>query len=97
MVLRMLADVMGEDVLQSGLQNYLQTHKYSTASHWDVWSGLTEVCEDEGIPGWHGFLNVTELMAPYSLQSSYPVINVHTGKTGITFSQERFNGELYEG
>ncbi|RCN33631.1 peptidase family M1 [Ancylostoma caninum] len=91
MVLRMLADVIGEDVLQSGLQNYLQTHKYSTASHWDVWSGLTEICEDEGIPGWHGFLNVTELMEPYSLQSSYPVINVHAGKTGITFSQERFN------
>ncbi|EYC35907.1 hypothetical protein Y032_0960g3219 [Ancylostoma ceylanicum] len=91
MLLRMLADTIDEEVLRSGLQNYLRAHQYSTASHWDLWSGLTEVSNDAGVRGWHGPLNVTELMEPYALQSSFPVINVHAGKTGISFSQERFN------
>lgn len=49
---------------------------------------------DAKVHGWYGLLNVTELMQPYCLQPSYPLINVHGGKAGLSYSQERFNGEL---
>ncbi|KIH59256.1 hypothetical protein ANCDUO_10516 [Ancylostoma duodenale] len=90
-LLRMLSDVMGPEVLQAGVQHHLKSHEYGVASHVDLFESLTDAAFKANVKGWCGPLNVSHLMEPYSHQTSFPLVNVHFDKNGLTLSQERYN------
>ncbi|KAK6759651.1 hypothetical protein RB195_021310 [Necator americanus] len=93
---RMLSDVMGSEVLRNGFQRYLRTHQYSTASHRDLFSSLTEATEEAGVYGWCGLLNVTHFMDSYVHQTGFPLINVSVDEDGLNLSQEPFTEKTNE-
>ncbi|EPB77398.1 peptidase family M1 [Ancylostoma ceylanicum] len=90
-LIRMLNDVLGEDVLWDGLSSYLTRYSNGNADHKDLWKCLTDASMKANVPGWCGPLNVTEMMDPYSHKTGFPVVNVHMSKEGrLTLTQEPF-------
>ena len=42
-MLRMFEEILGEEVLESAIQEYLEEHDFSTVVTDDLWEELTEV------------------------------------------------------
>ena len=86
-VLRMLEHFLGAETFRVGLNRYLSRHQYGNARTRDLWDALGEA---SGQP-------VAEIMDTWITQTGYPVVDVHTTRTGrgveLTGSQGRF---LYE-
>jgi aminopeptidase N len=93
-MLRMFGEILGEEVLQSALQEYLEEHDFSTADTDDLWEELTEEAEEEGITNPDGSpLDFKEKFDPWVLQPGFPLIrairNYETEE--LTVSQRHFN------
>lgn len=89
-VIRMLHSYIGDDAFRKGLHNYLEKYKYSNAVTEELWEKLSEASQKP----------VGELMALWTGQTGYPVLNVSkridaNNHTIIKISQERFfsNGD----
>ncbi|PAV58360.1 hypothetical protein WR25_00687 [Diploscapter pachys] len=75
-MLRMTQDVLGEDVMREGLQNYVQKFQYSNALHPDLFDEFDKVSQKYNIKDWCGnTLNVTHFLEPYFHQSNFPLIS----------------------
>lgn len=81
-VIRMLANYLGEEDFQKGLQFYLKKHSYSNAQTEDLWESLEEV---SGKP-------VAKVMKNWTAKGGHPVINVKIKdqKSKIELTQNRF-------
>ncbi|KAK6292344.1 hypothetical protein J4Q44_G00369280 [Coregonus suidteri] len=87
-LIRMLANVMGQQVFQRGLNDYLMTHMYSNAGRDDLWNKLTEAMQKEGKD-----INIKEVMDCWTLQMGYPVVTIsknHSLDRSVTITQEHF-------
>ncbi|KAK6759653.1 hypothetical protein RB195_021311 [Necator americanus] len=91
-LLRMLSDVLGQEVFQDGIREYIKSHEYGTASHLDLYTSLTEAAARAKVKGCCSYnINVTDLMEPFSHQEGFPLINVHYDKFFYELSQEPYN------
>jgi len=79
-VIRMIAEYLGERDFQKGLSLYLKRHSYGNAETKDLWQALEEV---SGKP-------VGKIMADWTKQSGYPILSVHKTGKGFEFNQSRF-------
>src|SRR3989344_1648077 len=79
-VIRMIAEYLGERDFQKGLSLYLKRHSYGNAETKDLWQDLEEV---SGKP-------VGKIMADWTKQSGYPILSVHKTGKGFEFNQSRF-------
>uniref|UniRef100_A0A674CTV1 Aminopeptidase n=3 Tax=Salmo trutta TaxID=8032 RepID=A0A674CTV1_SALTR len=87
-LIRMLANVMGQQVFQRGLNDYLMTHMYSNAGRDDLWNKLTEAMQKEGKD-----INIKEVMDCWTLQMGYPVVTISKNYSldhSVTITQEHF-------
>ncbi|XP_061577195.1 alanyl (membrane) aminopeptidase-like b [Cololabis saira] len=72
LVLRMLADVVTEDVFKKGIRNYLETFQGGNTDTDDLWDSIQEVRRDSYIT------DTRALMKPWTEQTGYPVITINT-------------------
>lgn len=79
-VLRMLAQMLGEDVFLRGVSRYLQRHLYSNTRTNDLWDGIGEVSGRD----------IRALMTNWVRQQGYPVITATDSGSSIHVHQNRF-------
>lgn len=65
-VIRMLVDYIGDDMFKKGMHKYLKTYEYKNARTQDLWNALEEASKEP----------IGELMATWTKQMGFPVINV---------------------
>src|SRR6516225_845329 len=79
--LRMLESFLGEDVFRDGIQQYIDSHKYSNTTTADLWNALSEASNN----------SVGEIAAGWTEQPGFPVVNVKRQADGeVRLTQERF-------
>ncbi|XP_033100895.1 aminopeptidase N-like isoform X2 [Anneissia japonica] len=83
-ILRMLNDILTEDVFVRGLTNYLNHYKYSNAESDDLWEFLTSA--DRG----YGDNDVKRIMDTWTLQMGYPVVNCTRTDNEVFANQTHF-------
>ncbi|KAF0040887.1 hypothetical protein F2P81_006785 [Scophthalmus maximus] len=79
-VLRMLADVLHEEVFNKGINMYLWHFRYNNTDEQNLWDYLQKAVDADG-----GHINVAKVMDPWTNQIGYPVITINTT-----------NGEIYQ-
>ncbi|KAA0721118.1 Thyrotropin-releasing hormone-degrading ectoenzyme [Triplophysa tibetana] len=87
-LIRMLANVMGQQAFQRGLNDYLVTYMYRNAARDDLWNKFSEAMQREGKD-----INITEVMDRWTLQMGYPVVTISKNDSldnTVTISQEHF-------
>ncbi|XP_063952709.1 aminopeptidase N-like [Lytechinus pictus] len=91
-IIRMLNDILTEEVFKQGLTAYLNEHAYGNADSDDLWRALTKA--DEG----HGHRDVKAIMDTWTLQMGYPLITLErTDETTVTAHQEHYLSNPSEG
>ena len=87
-IIHMLENYLGEDVLRSGLKEYLNKHKFGNAVTKDLWKALRKATGNK--------INVEIMMNTWTLQMGYPLITFMKGdqidknKQGWCVKQSRF-------
>lgn len=79
-VIRMLAEYVGARDFQKGLREYLTRHAYGNARTKDLWAALERA---SGKP-------VKKIMAGWTLQPGYPVVDLERGDTSVILKQTRY-------
>ena len=87
-VLRMLEGFIGREVFREGIRLYVKRHREGAASASDLWAALGEVSG----------LGVEEIVAPWTLQTGYPIVALRRRETdgppglsgSIELTQQRF-------
>lgn len=79
-VLRMLSNVIGEDVFLKGVSIYLKKHLYANAVTKDLWDGISEASGQD----------VAKIMRNWVLKIGHPVITVTESDEAIHVRQNRF-------
>ncbi|KAM3870028.1 alanyl (membrane) aminopeptidase-like b [Diretmus argenteus] len=85
-VLRMLADLVTENVFQAGLKAYLQAFQYGNTEQEDLWDHLQKAV-NEG----HETVKVAEVMNTWTKQIGYPVITINTTNGAVYQRHFLFN------
>ena len=70
-IIHMLENYLGEDVLRTGLTEYLNKHKFGNAVTKDLWKSLTKATSNK--------VNVEAIMNTWTLQMGYPLITFMKG------------------
>lgn len=65
-VVRMAQYVLGYEMFQKGLQQYMQTHKYNNTETYDLWNAWTEVSQ----------IDMNALMNSWTTRMGYPYVTV---------------------
>lgn len=79
-VIKMLADYIGHDAFQKGLQHYLKKHSYKNTNTVDLWEAFEKTSKKP----------IKEIMKNWTSKTGYPLLSVSKNKLGYTISQERF-------
>ncbi len=83
-IIRMLDNILTEDVFKEGLNYYLTERAYGNANSDDLWTVLTYADEDKGKN------DVKKIMDTWTLQMGYPYVSfTRNGKT-LTAMQKHF-------
>lgn len=85
LVLRMLADVVGESVFNQGINNYLKTFRFRNTDQNDLWDSIETVSRNK-----YG-LSVEKLMKPWTDQPGFPVVTINTTNGEVYQKQFLFN------
>lgn len=88
LVLRMLADIVGESVFHEGIKNYLKTFSYGNTDSTNLWDTIQLTRTD------HGSETVAMLMEPWTKQSGYPVVTINTTNGEVSQKQFLFNNTV---
>ena len=79
-VIRMLADYLGKENFQKGLQYYLKKHSYKNASTIHLWEAFEKVSKKP----------VKKMMAIWTGKSGYPLVSVSQKNGKLQLAQKRF-------
>lgn len=85
-VLRMLADVLGERVFHKGIKIYLDNFRLKNTNQYDVWEAM-EKAQSESFSR----VDIAEVMDTWTNQIGYPVITINTSSGEATQKQFLFN------
>eukprot|EP00062_Callorhinchus_milii_P018000 gi/632971000/ref/XP_007901957.1/ PREDICTED: thyrotropin-releasing hormone-degrading ectoenzyme [Callorhinchus milii] len=91
-LIRMVANFMGQNVFQTGLQDFLIAHMYGNAGRNDLWNKLSETMQKMGKN-----INIKDVMDCWTLQMGYPVVTIARNESSadnLTISQEHFIFDL---
>lgn len=83
-VLRMLSNMIGEDVFLKGVSIYLKNNLYGNTITKDLWDGISEASG----------LDIAKIMANWTLKVGFPVITVEETADGLKVRQNRFLSEF---
>ncbi|XP_053283791.1 aminopeptidase Ey [Pleuronectes platessa] len=87
MVLRMLADIVGQNVFDRGVNMYLSDFKYSNTDEKNLWDNIQKAVDDD-----NGVINeVGKLMHNWTNQKGYPVITINTTSGQVDQKHFLFN------
>ncbi|XP_062245064.1 aminopeptidase Ey-like [Platichthys flesus] len=87
MVLRMLADVVGQNVFDRGVNMYLSDFKYSNTDEKNLWDHIQKAVDDD-----NGVIKeVGKLMHNWTNQNGYPVITINTTSGEVNQKHFLFN------
>ncbi|PWN20753.1 putative AAP1-alanine/arginine aminopeptidase [Microstroma glucosiphilum] len=79
-VLRMLSQMVGEDVFLKGVSLYLKKHAYGNAQTEDLWEGISKSSGQD----------INKIMHKWILQQGFPVLSIQEGTNSIKVTQNRF-------
>lgn len=85
-VLRMLADVLGERVFHKGIKIYLNNFRLKNTNQYDVWEAM-EKSQSESFSR----VEIAEVMDTWTNQIGYPVITINTSSGEAIQKQFLFN------
>lgn len=80
LLLKMIAEWLGEDVFIKGVLQYLHKHKYGNTTTSDLWAALLAASGED----------VVKVMDVWTKQVGYPVVQVEEKGNTVTFKQERY-------
>lgn len=83
----MMQVALGEPTWLKGLQKYLNTMKYKSASSANLYTALQEAINEDNVDSQ---LNIETIMKTWETQPGYPLITVKRNGNELTFEQERF-------
>ncbi|CAH1973006.1 unnamed protein product [Acanthoscelides obtectus] len=83
-VIRMMEHMLGKDVFQKALRNYLKGNGHTNASPKTLFSFFKDAAPPK-------YKNIDEIMHNWIYQPGFPLVQVDWNETAITISQERFN------
>ena len=88
-LLRMIENMIGLEVFNEGVVNYLRKYTLDNARRQDLWEELNNVAHDAGtLPG---DLDLGTIMEGWTTKEGYPVISVSAVENGkVALSQSRF-------
>ncbi|XP_055019116.1 aminopeptidase N-like, partial [Boleophthalmus pectinirostris] len=72
-VLKMLADVLGEAVFHKGIEIYLGLFKMKNTDQYDLWNAMNMAQKQLG-----GYVDIEKMMDTWTNQIGYPVITINT-------------------
>ncbi|XP_006571773.2 endoplasmic reticulum aminopeptidase 1 isoform X1 [Apis mellifera] len=81
-ILNMLEGFLCEDVLKSGLNDYLNSHAYGNADTNDLWAAFTKHANNT--------FDVKAIMDTWTQQMGFPLITITRNGNTITAAQKRF-------
>ncbi|XP_071478894.1 glutamyl aminopeptidase-like [Diadema antillarum] len=84
-VIRMMNNILGEDVFRAGVTNFLKNNIYSTAVSDDLWAELTNASIEANTS-----VDVKRVMDTWTLQMGFPVVTMNTNGNDLNGSQEWF-------
>lgn len=84
-VLRMLSNMIGEDVFLKGVSIYLKNNLYGNTITKDLWDGISEASG----------LDIAKIMANWTLKVGFPVVTVKETPEGLKVRQNRFLSESH--
>ncbi|CAG5958338.1 unnamed protein product [Menidia menidia] len=87
-VLRMLANVVGENVFNNGIRMYLKEHQGGNTDQNDLWDYIELARRDKS------GLRAAQLMDPWTNQKGYPVITIDTKNGEIRQKQFLLNDTM---
>ncbi|XP_071808617.1 aminopeptidase A-like [Asterias amurensis] len=76
-VLRMLNEIVTEDVFKAGVASYLKKYAYQNAVSDDLWAEITEACKNASMD-----INVKKIMDTWTLQMGFPVVTMTKRNNG---------------
>lgn len=79
-VIKMLAEYIGHDAFQKGLQHYLKKHSYKNTHTVDLWDAFEKASRKP----------IRDIMKNWTGKTGYPLLSLSKEKLGYTLSQERF-------
>ncbi|KAK4704663.1 hypothetical protein P7C70_g1541, partial [Phenoliferia sp. Uapishka_3] len=79
-ILRMLSNLIGEDVFMRGVSKYLKSNLFGNTTSASLWDAMTQV---SGV-------NVAELMHAWTHKVGFPVVTVGETSDGLLLRQNRF-------
>ncbi|XP_060892278.1 alanyl (membrane) aminopeptidase-like b [Labrus mixtus] len=85
-VLRMLADIVGESVFHKGIKRYLADFSYKNTDQNDLWEYIQKAVNEDG-----GHTKVARVMNTWTKQIGYPVITINTTSGEIYQKHFLFN------
>ncbi|XP_077452089.1 alanyl (membrane) aminopeptidase-like b [Stigmatopora argus] len=86
MVLRMLADVVGQSDFDKGIKDYLKAFSFGNTDQYDLWKSIQKAHRPD--------FDVAKMMETWTNQSGYPVITVSTTNGQVTQRHFLFNSSL---
>lgn len=86
-VLRVMQDVLGDDLFIGGLVHYLEKRQYGNADHLEMFSDVQEYIDMQTNPM---DIDVTAAFLPWVEQLGYPVIHVESSGSTFTAKQQHF-------
>ncbi|XP_063609315.1 aminopeptidase N-like [Penaeus indicus] len=92
-IIRMMSHFLGQATFKKGLNNYLNSFKYSNAAQDDLWEYLTDAAHQDGRI--FDFDTIKMFMDPWTLQKGYPVVRLawSADRTSGIITQEHFLSE----
>ncbi|XP_075221796.1 aminopeptidase N-like isoform X2 [Lycorma delicatula] len=89
-LIRMMQMLLGKDVFQNGIRNYLKTYSYKNAETSDLWKALTNSSLEAGVL--EKSLTIDSIMSSWALQSGFPVVHVVRNYTenSAVITQKRY-------
>uniref|UniRef100_A0A1A7XIV8 Aminopeptidase n=1 Tax=Iconisemion striatum TaxID=60296 RepID=A0A1A7XIV8_9TELE len=72
MVLRMLADVVEQDVFDNSIKAYLKAFRGKNVEQSDLWNFIQSIRQDKGV------FSISTLMEKWTTQMGFPVITINT-------------------
>ncbi|XP_072292126.1 alanyl (membrane) aminopeptidase-like b [Eucyclogobius newberryi] len=85
-VLKMLADVLGEKVFQRGVKIYLESFRLKNTDQYDLWDAMKKSQTELG-----GHVDIEKVMDTWTNQIGYPVITINTSSGEAYQKQFLFN------
>ncbi|KAH0552187.1 hypothetical protein KQX54_006650, partial [Cotesia glomerata] len=87
-ILRMMNLVLGSDIFNSAIQNYIKTKKYQSATPNDLWKSFQQQLDssNKSLPA-----SVETIMTSWTSQSGYPIVTVTIQNNTAQLRQERFS------